>query len=71
MGEAIETALTGAEGVTWNLSDLYLNLNDPQIEKDIEDAFSQAKSFEEKYRGKINSESVTPSFLLQAVKELE
>ena len=71
MGEAIETALTGAEGVTWNLSDLYLNLNDPQIEKDIEDAFSQAKSFEEKYRGKINSESVTPSFLLEAVKELE
>ena len=71
MGEAIETALTGAEGVTWNLSDLYLNLNDPQIEKDIEDAFSQAKSFEEKYRGKINSEPVTPSFLLQAVKELE
>ncbi len=71
MGEAIETALTGAEGVTWNLSDLYLNLNDPQIEKDIEDAFSQAKSFEEKYRGKINSELVTPSFLLQAVKELE
>ncbi|MGH7801764.1 MAG: M3 family oligoendopeptidase [Thermodesulfobacteriota bacterium] len=71
MGEAIETALTGAEGVTWNLSDLYLNLNDQQIEKDIEDAFSQAKSFEEKYRGKINSEPVTPSFLLQAVKELE
>ncbi len=71
MGEAIETNLTGAEGVTWNLSDLYLNLNDPQIEKDIEDAFSQAKSFEEKYRGKINSEIVNPPFLLQAVEELE
>src|SRR5574341_441043 len=71
MGKAIESNLTGAEGVTWNLSDLYLELNDPHIEKEIEDAFSQAKSFEEKYRGKINSETITPTFLLQAVKELE
>jgi len=71
MAEATETTLSGAEGITWNLSDLYLNLEDPQIEKDFKDAFSKAKSFEEKYRGKINSETITPTFLLKAVKELE
>jgi len=71
MTEATETTLSGAEGITWNLSDLYLNLEDPQIEKDFKDAFSKAKSFEEKYRGKINSETITPTFLLKAVKELE
>jgi len=71
MAQALETTLSGAEGITWNLSDLYLNLEDPQIEKDFKDAFSKAKSFEEKYRGKINSETITPTFLLKAVKELE
>lgn len=71
MAQAIDATLTGAEGITWNLSDLYLNLEDPQIEKDFKDAFSKAKSFEEKYRGKINSETITPTFLLKAVKELE
>ncbi len=71
MAEAIQITLTGAEGITWNLSDLYSNLEDPQIERDINDAFSSAKSFEAKYRGKINSETLTPFFLLQAVEELE
>jgi oligoendopeptidase F len=71
MTEAAEANLTGAEGVTWNLSDLYLSLDDPRIENDLKDALSEAKSFEEKYRGKINSETITASFLLEAVKELE
>jgi oligoendopeptidase F len=71
MAQAIDATLTGAEGITWNLSDLYSSLEDPQIEKDVKDTFSNAKSFEEKYRGKINSETITPTFLLKAVKELE
>lgn len=73
MAEAVATEadLTGAEGVTWNLSDLYRSLEDPQIENDIRDSLSRAKSFEEKYRGRINSETITASFLLEAVKELE
>jgi oligoendopeptidase F len=73
MAEALatETSLTGAEGVTWDLSDLYQSLDDPRIESDIKDSFLRAKSFEEKYRGRINSETITPSFLLETVKELE
>ncbi|HEY7535017.1 MAG TPA: oligoendopeptidase, partial [Thermodesulfobacteriota bacterium] len=71
MSELIDTSLTHAKGVKWNLSDLYLNLDDLKIEEDIKNALSRAKLFEQKYRGKINSESITPLFLLQATKELE
>jgi oligoendopeptidase F len=71
MAEAAETTLVGSEGIRWDLSDLYSSIDDPYIERDIKDALSRAKSFEEKYRGKINSETITPPLLLEAVKELE
>src|ERR1700758_3459869 len=71
MAQLAEDASIGSEGVRWDISDLYSGLDDPQIEKDIKDTLSRAKSFEEKYRGKINSETITPSLLLEAVKELE
>lgn len=71
MAEVAETTLVGSEGVRWNLSDLYSRLDDPQIEKDIQNALASAKSFEERYRGEINSETITPPFLFKAIKELE
>lgn len=71
MSDLAETTSTGAEGIKWNLSDLYSSLDDPQIEKDIKDALSRAQLFEEKYKGKINSDAITPALLLEAVKELE
>ncbi len=71
MAEAIRSISTGAEGVKWNLTDLYLSLDDPKIEENIKNALSRAESFEEKYRGNINSETIKPFFLLQALKELE
>ena len=71
MAKLAETVPVGSEGVTWNLSDLYIRLDDPQIERDTEGAFGRAKSFEEKYRGRINSEEITPALLLEAVRELE
>jgi oligoendopeptidase F len=72
MAEAAETTdVSGAEGVTWDLSDLYRRLDDPKIGHDVKEALSRAKSFEEKYRGKVNSDGITASFLLEAVKELE
>ncbi|MGH7792380.1 MAG: M3 family oligoendopeptidase, partial [Thermodesulfobacteriota bacterium] len=71
MAELAETVPVGSEGVTWNLSDLYIRLDDPQIERDTEGAFERAKSFEKRYRGRINSEEITPALLLEAVRELE
>ncbi len=71
MSEPAEKMSIGSEGIKWDLSDLYLALDDPQIEKDLESALSRAGEFELKYRGKVNSDSVSSSMLLSAVEELE
>jgi oligoendopeptidase F len=61
-----------AAGVTWNLSDLYQNLEDPAIDKDLAKALKRANAFEKKYRGKIEALKDTQGKkLLAAVVELE
>jgi oligoendopeptidase F len=62
---------SGAEGVTWDLSDLYSGLKDKRIERDLKNLIKRSEAFEKKYRGKINTSSVKPGTLLNAVKELE
>ncbi len=62
---------TGAEGFRWDLSDLYKSIDDPNIDKDINDILSRAEEFEEKYRGKINSDKISSILLLRALEELE
>ena len=62
---------TGAEGVKWNLNDLYKGINDARVERDIRKIQQNAKKFEKRYRNKIKSGKLSPSTLLKAVKELE
>lgn len=62
---------TGAEGIRWDLTDLYNSIDDPKIEKDLQTTFKKAKAFEKKYRGKINSKKLTATTLHNCVKELE
>ena len=47
---------TSAEGVAWDLSDLYAGLDDPKIEQDLTEAQKRAEKFEKSYRGKIAAE---------------
>src|SRR5437763_360496 len=37
----------------WNLSDLYLGLNDPQVKRDLERADAESVAFEQDYKGKL------------------
>ena len=61
-----------AVGVTWDLSDLYQNVDDAAIEKHFALSLRRAKAFEKKYRGKIKSLKPTQAkTLLAAVVELE
>lgn len=60
-----------AEGIRWNLSDLYEGISDPRLEKDFKRISARADRFEKKYRGKIKSPSLTAGRLAGAVKELE
>ena len=44
---------TGAEEIRWDLSDLYIHVDDPQINIDLEEAQQRADAFAEQYRGKV------------------
>ena len=60
-----------ARGVVWDLSGLYKNEDDPQINKDIKTAIQSAQSFKQKYYGKIAAESCDSDLLLQALLDYE
>ncbi len=63
-----------AQGITWNLSDIYASCDDPKIESDIKLAGSKAKAFEVKYKPlfeKIGENGPLPlAQLLKDYKEL-
>src|SRR5207249_4878170 len=63
---------SSADGVAWDLHDLYAGLDDPQIKNDLAAALQRAQAFESAYRGKIESEQgLSADLLFQAVAELE
>jgi oligoendopeptidase F len=63
---------SSADGIAWNLSDLYAGLDNPQLERDLQSALARAQAFERSYRGKINVPEGPPAAtLLAAVTELE
>jgi oligoendopeptidase F len=61
-----------AAGINWDLRDLYQNVDDSSVDKDLAKALKRAKAFEKKYRGKIQSLKATQAKkLLKAVLEIE
>lgn len=63
---------SSADGVAWNLGDLYRGVDDPAIDRDLTTALERAQRFEATYRGKVHaSGGPTPDVLLGAVQELE
>ena len=60
-----------AEGVRWNLGDLYEGISDARVEKDFKKISARADKFEKEYRGKIKSPSLTAGKLAEAVGEFE
>jgi len=48
-----DTAKTGAEGVAWNLGDLYASGADPRLEADLDEADRRADAFAAAYRGRV------------------
>jgi oligoendopeptidase F len=61
-----------ADGVRWNLNDLYKSPDDPSLNRDLEAALARAQAFEKSFRGKINVPGGPgPELLLGALVELE
>src|SRR5437764_8668217 len=63
---------SSADGVAWDLHDLYASVNDPGIMQDLQAALHRAQAFEAAYRGKIDVHGGPPADrLLAALQELE
>jgi oligoendopeptidase F len=61
-----------AEGVAWDLRDLYQGIDDPAIEQDLAKALELAQAFEKSYRGRIvGLQAGQADLLWTAVRELE
>jgi oligoendopeptidase F len=63
------TEITGAEEVSWDLSDLYDGSDDPRIEEDIAESESSTAAFRERYYGKVAE--LTAAELADAIAERE
>ncbi|MFX1419361.1 MAG: M3 family oligoendopeptidase [Promethearchaeota archaeon] len=59
------------EIIKWDLSDFYSDINDPQIEKDIQNIEKSAESFYQTVKGKLEDISFTSNQLLEWYKEYE
>jgi oligoendopeptidase F len=63
---------SSAEGISWNLGDLYQDVADPRIQQDLDQARKRAVAFEAAYRGKVDVPGgPSPALLRQALQELE
>src|SRR5687767_9163781 len=51
----IVAQLTGAEEIHWNLSDFYKGIDDPAIDRDLDEADARADKLAEEYRGRVAS----------------
>jgi len=63
---------SSADGIAWDLRDLYAGSDDPLIDRDLQTALQRARTFETTYRGKVHVEGgPTPQLLATAMRELE
>jgi len=61
-----------AEGIRWDLSDLYAAHDDPRIDLTIKDCYARAERFADRFRALMQDhETLTAESLLQALSELE
>src|SRR4051812_27711121 len=61
---------SSADGVAWDLSDLYAGPDDPALDRDLAASRARARTFEAAYRGKIEP-GPDAALLRAALDELE
>lgn len=70
-GMAAPTSALGSPKVRWDLTSLYSGVDDPQIEATWKRANMLADNLAARFRGKINSPSLTAELLLEAIQDIE
>ena len=65
-------AANSAEGVRWNLNDLFSSHDDPWIDQTLNDCRARAEAFSRQFRDRLeNPARLTPEQLLEGLQELE
>ncbi len=62
---------SSAEGVRWDLSDLYDDHEDPRIQEDIEKSLKEAELFRNEFKGKIENGTISPEQFKEAMDRYE
>jgi oligoendopeptidase F len=65
------TQVAAAQGVQWDLSALFASIDDPKIEQTWSRLHQQADEFDKKYRGTIESATLSPADFANAIKGIE
>jgi len=65
------TKSTSADGVEWDLTDLYEGPEDPNLEEDIKRSIQKAENFRKKYKGSIESAELSLKEFREAMEEYE
>jgi len=65
------TKSTSADGVEWDLTDLYEGPEDPNLEEDIKRSIQKAENFRKKYKGSIESAELSLKDFREAMEEYE
>ena len=61
-----------AEGIRWNLNDLFSSHDDPRIDQTLNDCRARAEAFSRQFRDRIeNPAGPKPEQLLEGLQELE
>ena len=64
-------ATNSAEGIKWNLSDLFASYEDPQIDATLKDCHTRAETFAARFRVAMeHPETLTTELLVAALNEL-
>jgi oligoendopeptidase F len=70
--KGILMTVNSAEGITWDLSDLFSAHDDPRIDTTLKECRGQAEDFEKRYRGRIeDADNLTAETVFQALQALE
>ncbi len=62
---------SAAQGIRWDLSDLYASIQDPHLQRDQERARNLASAFRSRYEGKIQAQEITARLVADSLQEYE
>jgi oligoendopeptidase F len=70
VGDFMTEKRSSADGVKWNLNDLFKGYDDPNLDKALKKVLADVQAFEKKYKGRLGK-GMTPKEMLDVIKGYE